>query len=155
MERKNSMEDKKLKVFVDTREVDWCEDNAIAVLAVDKLHAERCARCNSSDFSKGEVIVTEVKMDKEKVIFHKGGLHVGIVEGYYVEDNIFGFNIRVSLTLVYTYTNHGDVGEHDIIGKIVGRLSCYLVLILWCAYDFGANLHVLLWDGELCAVRLY
>ena len=36
--------------------------------AIDKLHAERCARCNSSDFSKGEVKVKEIKMDKEKVI---------------------------------------------------------------------------------------
>ena len=35
---------------------------------MDKLHAERCARCNSSYFAKGEVIVTEVKADKEKVI---------------------------------------------------------------------------------------
>lgn len=58
----------KLKVFVVTRKADWCEDNAIAVLAVDKLHAERCARCNSSYFAKGEVLVTEVKTDKEKVI---------------------------------------------------------------------------------------
>ncbi len=57
-----------LKVFVISRKADWCEDDAIAVLAIDKLHAERCARCNSDDFRKGEVEVTEVKMDKEKVI---------------------------------------------------------------------------------------
>lgn len=57
-----------LKVFLVTRKADWCEDDAIAVLAVDKLHAERCARCNSSYFAKGEVLVTEVKADKEKVI---------------------------------------------------------------------------------------
>lgn len=62
------MEKNNLKVFVVTRKADWCEDDAIAVLAVDKLHAERCARCNSEYFSKGEVIVTEVKADKEKVI---------------------------------------------------------------------------------------
>ena len=61
-------ENQKLKLFVVTRQAGWCEDDAIAVLAVDKLHAERCARCNSFDFSKGEVLVTEVKMDKEKVI---------------------------------------------------------------------------------------
>lgn len=60
--------DQKLKVFVVTRKADWCEDDAIAVLAVDKLHTERCARCNSSYFAKGEVIVTEVKADREKVI---------------------------------------------------------------------------------------
>ena len=57
-----------LKVFVISRKADWCEDDAIAVLAVDKLHAERCARCNSSYFAKGEVIVTEIKADREKVI---------------------------------------------------------------------------------------
>lgn len=70
MERKNRglITDQKLKVFVVTRKADWCEDDAIAVLAIDKLHAERCARCNSSYFAKGEVIVTEIKPDKEKVI---------------------------------------------------------------------------------------
>ncbi len=62
------MTEQKLKVFVVTRKADWCEDDAIAVLAVDKLHAERCARCNSYDFRKGKVEVTEVKADKEKVI---------------------------------------------------------------------------------------
>ena len=60
--------DQKLKVFVVTRKADWCEDYSVAVLAVDKLHAERCARCNSSYFAKGEVIFTEIKADKEKVI---------------------------------------------------------------------------------------
>lgn len=39
------MSEQKLKVFVVSRKADWCEDDAIAVLAVDKLHAERCARC--------------------------------------------------------------------------------------------------------------
>ena len=62
------MKDNELKVFVVTRKADWCEDDTIAVLAVDKLHAERCTRCNSPYFAKGEVTVTEVKMDKEKVI---------------------------------------------------------------------------------------
>ena len=38
------------------------------IFAIDKLHAERCARCNSSDFSKGEVKVKEIKMDEEKVV---------------------------------------------------------------------------------------
>ena len=57
-----------LKVFLVTRRADWCEDYSVAVLAVDKLHAERCARCNSNDFRKGKVEVTEVNADKEKVI---------------------------------------------------------------------------------------
>ncbi|MFG6322619.1 MAG: hypothetical protein K1W41_14410 [Lachnospiraceae bacterium] len=60
--------DQKLKVFIVSRRADWYEDDAIAVLAIDELHAERCARCNSDDFRKGEVIVTEIKADKEKVI---------------------------------------------------------------------------------------
>lgn len=38
--------EQKLKVFVVTRKADWCEDDTIAVLAVDKLHAERCGRYN-------------------------------------------------------------------------------------------------------------
>ena len=62
------MVDNKLKVFLVTRKSDWCEDDAIVVLAIDKLHAERCARCNSKDFSKGEVKVKEIKMDEEKVV---------------------------------------------------------------------------------------
>lgn len=57
------------------------------------------------------------------VIFYKDDLHVGIIEGYYVEDNIFWFNIRVSPTLVYTYTNHGDISENDIIGKVESDLK--------------------------------
>ena len=57
------------------------------------------------------------------VIFNKSGvLQVGVIEGYYVEDNIFWFNIRISPSTVYTYTNKGDIGEHDIIGKIEGEL---------------------------------
>lgn len=64
----SNQDNQNLKVFVVSRRADWCEDDAIAVLAVDKLHAERCARCNSSYFAKGEVIATEVKADKEKVI---------------------------------------------------------------------------------------
>ena len=62
------MTDNKLKVFLVTRKAGWCEDDAIVVLAIDKLHTERCARCNSSDFSKGEVKVKEIKMDEEKVV---------------------------------------------------------------------------------------
>ncbi len=52
-------DNQKLKVFLVTRKADWCEDYATAVLAVDKLHTERCARCNSDNFRKGKVDVTE------------------------------------------------------------------------------------------------
>ena len=64
----SNQDNQNLKVFVVSRRADWCEDDAIAVLAVDKLHAIHRLRCNSSYFAKGEVIVTEVKADKEKVI---------------------------------------------------------------------------------------
>lgn len=57
------------------------------------------------------------------VVFEKNGtLEVGVIEGYYVEDHVFWFNIRISPTIVYTYTNGGDIGEHDIIGKIESEL---------------------------------
>ena len=53
------------------------------------------------------------------VIFEKNDrLMVGIIEGYYVDDHVFWFNIRVSSKYVYTYSNSGDIGEHDIIGKV-------------------------------------
>ena len=58
-----------MKVFLVTRDrPDWCEDYAIVVIAEDKLHAERCARCNSDNFKKGIVHVKEIKMDEEKVV---------------------------------------------------------------------------------------
>lgn len=58
------------------------------------------------------------------VIFEKNNsLQVGIIEGYYVDDNVFWFNIRISAKFVYTYTNHGDIGEHDIIGKVSDELK--------------------------------
>ena len=53
------------------------------------------------------------------VIFEKNNrLMVGIVEGYYMEDNIFWFNIRVSSRYVYTYSNGGDIMESDIVGRV-------------------------------------
>ena len=58
------------------------------------------------------------------VVFEKNNnLQVGVIEGYYVEDSIFWFNIRISQTMVYTYTNKGDIAEYDIIGKLNGELK--------------------------------
>ena len=61
------------------------------------------------------------------VVFKRDGIQVGIIEGYYVEDNCFWFNIRISLKYVYTYTNGGDIGEFDIVGKLEGEIkeNCY------------------------------
>ena len=67
-------------------------------------------------------IVVEFETDYnagDVVIFEKNNrLMVGIVEGYYMEDNIFWFNIRVSSRYVYTYSNGGDIMESDIIGRV-------------------------------------
>ena len=58
------------------------------------------------------------------VIFEKNDLlQVGIVEGYYEEGDTIWYNIRISKTCVYTYSNGGDIGEHDIIGKIEDSLK--------------------------------
>ena len=43
----------------------WCMDYAMVVVAKDELHAERCARCNSDDFKKGKLKVTEIDLSEE------------------------------------------------------------------------------------------
>jgi len=58
------------------------------------------------------------------VIFQKGrNILCGIIEGYYVEDDYFYFNIRLWKDNVLTYSNGGDVGEYDIIGKVENDLA--------------------------------
>lgn len=67
-------------------------------------------------------IVVEFETDYnagDVVIFEKNNrLLVGIVEWYYMEDDIFWFNIRVSSTYVYAYSNGRDIMESNIIGRI-------------------------------------
>ena len=58
------------------------------------------------------------------IIFEKNNaIHVGMIEGYYVDDGCFWFNVRITPEFVYTYSNGGDVGEHDILGTIDGDLK--------------------------------
>lgn len=61
-----------MKVYLVTREKPtWCEDYAMVVIAEDKLHAERQARWNSSNFKKelrGNMTIKEIKLDKEQVV---------------------------------------------------------------------------------------
>ena len=58
------------------------------------------------------------------VVFEKNNIfNVGIIEGYYVEDERFWFNMRVNPEHVYTYSNDGDVSEYDIIGVINDNLK--------------------------------
>lgn len=76
-------------------------------------------------------IVIEFETDYnagDVVIFEKNNrLMVGIVEGYYMEDDIFWFNIRVSSRYVYTYSNGGDIMESDIIGRVSEDLKEELI----------------------------
>ena len=70
-----------------------------------------------TDYNAGDVVIFE-KNDR---------LMVGIVEGYYMEDNIFWFNIRVSSRYVYTYSNGGDIMESNIIGRVSEDLKEELI----------------------------
>ena len=70
-----------------------------------------------TDYNAGDVVIFE-KNDR---------LMVGIVEGYYMEDDIFWFNIRVSSRYVYTYSNGGDIMESDIIGRVSEDLKEELI----------------------------
>ena len=76
-------------------------------------------------------IVVEFETDYnagDVVIFEKNNrLMVGIVEGYYMEDDVFWFNIRVSSRYVYTYSNGGDIMESDIIGRVSEDLKEELI----------------------------
>ena len=59
-----------MKVFLITRKADWCEDDAIVVVAADKLHAERRERLSSDDFRKEKNIkIKEIKLDEEQVVW--------------------------------------------------------------------------------------
>lgn len=58
------------------------------------------------------------------IIFKKFNvLNVGIIEGYYVDDGNFWFNVRTTPDFVYTYSNGGDIAEWDIVGSIDGDLK--------------------------------
>ena len=68
------------------------------------------------------------------VIFRNSSqLFLGIIEGYYIDhnaDDSFWYNIRINSNTVDTYSNHGDIAEWEIIGKLDGELkeSCYKLL---------------------------
>lgn len=60
-------------------------------------------------------------------------LFLGIIEGYYIDHNCgnsFWYNVRVNSNTVYTYSNHGDIAEWDIVGKLDSELKekCYELL---------------------------
>lgn len=62
------------------------------------------------------------------VVFRKFNvLSVGVIEGYYVDNGNFWFNVRTTPDFVYTYSNGGDIAEWDILGTIDERLRvrCY------------------------------
>lgn len=43
---------------------------------------------------------------------------IGIVEGYYVDNDEFWYNIRLNNHYVLTYSNGGDVSESSILFKL-------------------------------------
>lgn len=61
-----------MNVYLITRPEDhisWCEDNGLIVVASDKLHAEKLARCNSDDFAKSKNIkIEQIDLNIEQVI---------------------------------------------------------------------------------------
>lgn len=65
-------------------------------------------------------IVFESKYDVGDVVaFEKDdrGL-IGIIEGYYVDNDEFWYNIRLNNKYVLTYSNGGDVSESAILFKL-------------------------------------
>lgn len=58
-----------MKVYLITRKADWCEDDAIVVIAEDKLHAERRARWSSEHFKNEKNLnITEISLNNEQVV---------------------------------------------------------------------------------------
>lgn len=62
-----------------------------------------------TEYNVGDVVIFQNKQNY---------LEVGVIEGYYVDDGNFWFNIRISPKYIYTYTNAGDIAEWDIIGLV-------------------------------------
>ena len=46
---------------------------------------------------------------------------IGIVEGYYVDNDEFWYNIRLNNKYVLTYSNGGDVYESNILFKLTDK----------------------------------
>lgn len=58
-----------MKVYLITRKASWREDDAMVVIAEDKLHAERRARWSSDYFkNEKELKIKEFKLDTEQTI---------------------------------------------------------------------------------------
>ena len=66
-----------------------------------------------TEYNVGDVVVYK----KNKMLF------VGIIEGYYIDDDNFWFNIRVNDNFVHTYSNGGDAAEWDIVGVLPDELA--------------------------------
>lgn len=57
-----------MKVYLVSRKADWCEDQAMVIIAADKLHAERRARWSSEHFrNEKNLNIKEIKLDNEQV----------------------------------------------------------------------------------------
>lgn len=67
-----------------------------------------------TQYDTGDVVV--FSKDKE--------LKVGLIEGYYVDNETIWYNIRLNKQFVYTYSTGGDIGERDILFKITDDECC-------------------------------
>lgn len=58
-----------MKVYLITRKATWCEDDAMVVIAEDKIHAERRARWSSRHFNDEKNLkIKEIKLDTEQTV---------------------------------------------------------------------------------------
>ena len=58
-----------MKAYLITRKADWCEDDAMVVIAEDKFHAERRARWSSRHFNDEKNLkIKEIKLDTEQTV---------------------------------------------------------------------------------------
>ena len=74
----------------------------------------------TSQYDVGDVVVFS----------NSSRLFLVIIEGQYIDHNCgnsFWYNVRVNSNTVYTYSNHGDIAEWDIAGKLDNELKekCY------------------------------
>lgn len=66
----------------------------------------------NSKYDVGDIVIFK----KDKMLL------VGIIDGYYVEDSLIWYNIRINNNRVFTYSNGGDISEEDIVYKINAKI---------------------------------
>lgn len=58
-----------MKVYLVSRKADWCEDQAMVIIAEDERHAERRARWSSDHFRcEKNIKIQEIALGNEQVV---------------------------------------------------------------------------------------